>query len=76
MKDGITRKKQNFVDFELTNLDLGRYAQVCGGQLNRYTNYQLYGVCNHFGTMEGGHYIAYCYSQVYKKWYKVRKNDD
>ena len=71
MKDGFTRKKQNFVDFELSNLDLGKYATVCGGTMNRYRNYQLYGVCNHFGTMEGGHYIAYCYSQVYKKWYKV-----
>ena len=74
MKDGFTQKKQNYVDFELNNLDLGIYAKVCDGKLNRYRNYQLYGVCNHFGTMEGGHYIANCYSQVYKKWYKVRNN--
>ena len=72
MKDGFTQKKQNYVDFELTNLNLGVYAEVCDGKLNNYRNYQLYAVCNHFGTMEGGHYIANCYSQVYKRWYKVR----
>ena len=71
MKDGFTQKKQNYVDFELKNLNLGRYAKVCNGQLNRYNDYQLYAVCNHFGTMEGGHYIANCYSQVYNRWYKV-----
>ena len=72
MKDGFTQKKQNYVDFELSNLNLGVYAEVCDGKLNNYRNYQLYAVCNHFGTMEGGHYIANCYSQVYKRWYKVR----
>ena len=71
MKDGFTQKKQNYVDFELKNLNLGKYAKVCNGQLNRYNDYQLYAVCNHFGTMEGGHYIANCYSQVYNRWYKV-----
>ena len=73
MKDGFTQKKQNYVDFELKNLNLGKYAKVCNGQLNRYNDYQLYAVCNHFGTMEGGHYIANCYSQVYNRWYKVRE---
>ena len=71
MKDGFTQKKQNYVDFELNNLNLGKYAKVCNGHLNRYKDYQLYAVCNHFGTMEGGHYIANCYSQVYNRWYKV-----
>jgi len=75
MKHGFTQKKQNYVDFELNDLNLGTYAKVCDGQLNRYKNYQLYGVCNHFGTMEGGHYIANCYSQVYKKWYKYDDNE-
>jgi len=75
MKDGFTQKKQNYVDFELKNLNLGRYAKVCNGQLNRYNDYQLYAVCNHFGTMEGGHYIANCYSQVYNRWYKYDDNE-
>ncbi len=69
-QEAIWTKKQNYVDFELNSLDLGQFARACGGRLNRYREYRLYGVANHFGTMEGGHYTAYCYSQVYDKWHK------
>ena len=62
-------KKQNFVDFDLS-LDVGSYVRACGGRKNNYRDFTLYGVANHFGTMEGGHYTAYCYSQVYDKWHK------
>ena len=68
--DGLSRKKQNFVDFELSDVNFGQYATACHGQLNRYKDYTLYGVSNHFGSLESGHYTAYCYSQVYRKWYK------
>ena len=68
--DGLSRKKQNFVDFEMTDVNLGQYATGCNGQLNRYKDYQLYGVSNHFGSLESGHYTAYCFSQVYGKWFK------
>jgi len=71
--DGISRKKQNMVDFELTGVNFGQYATACRGQLNRYQDYTLYGVCNHYshsGSLESGHYTASCYSQVYRKWYK------
>jgi ubiquitin carboxyl-terminal hydrolase 8 len=36
----------------------------------RYHTYKLYGVSNHYGTMEGGHYTAYCKNTAYSKWYK------
>ena len=62
-------KKQNFVDFDLS-FDVGSYVRACGGKKNNYREFTLYGVANHFGTMEGGHYTAYCYSQVYDKWHK------
>lgn len=68
--DGFSRKKQNMVDFDLTNVNLGGYATGCSGQLNRYDNFTLYGVSNHFGSLESGHYTAFCYSQVYQKWHK------
>ena len=32
--------------------------------------FNLYAVSNHFGSLEGGHYTAYCSSDVLKKWYK------
>ena len=74
--DGISKKMHNFVDFQLTDVDFGIYATACDGQLNRYKDYNLYGVCNHYGgSLESGHYTAYCYSQVYRKWYKYDDTD-
>lgn len=31
--------------------------------------YDLYAVCNHHGTMQGGHYTAYCKNSVDGQWY-------
>ncbi|XP_045504231.1 ubiquitin carboxyl-terminal hydrolase 8 isoform X2 [Colias croceus] len=59
------RKRQTYIDFPLEGLDMGQLA------LNCPTNgYNLYAVSNHYGSMEGGHYTAYCKSSVYGKWYK------
>ncbi|KAJ6216427.1 hypothetical protein RDWZM_007584 [Blomia tropicalis] len=33
------------------------------------TTYNLYGVCCHHGTMQGGHYTAYCKNPVDNCWY-------
>ena len=68
--DGLSRKRQNFVDFELNDLNLGQYAVACNGNLNRHHHYRLHAVCNHMGSMEGGHYTAYCYSEGLRKWFK------
>ena len=35
-----------------------------------WSRFNLYAVSNHFGSLEGGHYTAYCSSDVLKKWYK------
>nr|CAD7598003.1 unnamed protein product [Timema genevievae] len=59
--DGWSRKKQNFVDFPLTSLDMGSFTAYSD---QRYSQYNLYGVSNHYGTMEGGHYTAYCRNNV------------
>jgi ubiquitin carboxyl-terminal hydrolase 8 len=50
------KKLQNLVDFPVEGLDLSRYAK--GYFSNRYI-YDLYGVANHMGSVEGGHYTAY-----------------
>ena len=36
--DGLLRKKQNFIDFELSKMDFGKYATACDGKLNRYSH--------------------------------------
>lgn len=51
-----SRKRQDQVNFPLTNLDLSTY--VCGYDPKKYV-YDLFGVCNHMGGVAGGHYTAY-----------------
>jgi ubiquitin C-terminal hydrolase len=59
------RKNQVFVDFPLENLDLSKY--VIGYDKNSYV-YDLYGVCNHDGSVLGGHYTAFV-KNANDKWY-------
>ncbi|XP_021934283.1 ubiquitin carboxyl-terminal hydrolase 8 isoform X2 [Zootermopsis nevadensis] len=64
--DGWWRKRQTYVDFPF-HLDMSQFTLVPG---QRYVSYDLYGISNHYGTMEGGHYTAYCKNAEYGKWYK------
>jgi ubiquitin C-terminal hydrolase len=32
--------------------------------------YDLYGISNHYGTMNGGHYTAMCENPITKQWYE------
>ncbi|XP_063382733.1 ubiquitin carboxyl-terminal hydrolase 8 isoform X6 [Cydia fagiglandana] len=61
------RKKQTYIDFPLEDLDMRQFSLNCSPN-NQIFN--LYAVSNHYGSMEGGHYTAYCKSSVYGKWYK------
>jgi len=73
-QDGMyTRKKQNFVNFDLKNLNVSQYA--VNGFDNKNSRFNLYAVSNHFGSLEGGHYTAYCSSDVLKRWYKFDDQD-
>lgn len=31
--------------------------------------YDLYGIVNHYGTLYGGHYTAYCKNFLNERWY-------
>lgn len=64
--DGWWRKRQTYVDFPFS-MDVRHFTPVPD---QRYCSYNLYGVSNHYGTMEGGHYTAYCKNTAYNKWYK------
>jgi ubiquitin carboxyl-terminal hydrolase 8 len=59
------RKNQILVDFPLTDLNLSKY--VIGYNKETYI-YDLYGVCNHGGSVLGGHYTSYI-KNANGKWY-------
>ncbi|KAJ8393098.1 hypothetical protein AAFF_G00067810 [Aldrovandia affinis] len=61
------QKLQTFVDFPLENLDLGQY--VMGPKLS-LKRYQLFGVSNHYGGLDGGHYTACCRNAAQQRWFK------
>lgn len=64
--DYTNKKNQRLVHFPLNNLDLTHY--VVGYNKEEYT-YKLYGVCNHFGNANGGHYTAYI-RNANDNWYE------
>ncbi|KAM4749522.1 ubiquitin carboxyl-terminal hydrolase 8 [Rhinophrynus dorsalis] len=60
------QKLQTYVDFPLECLDLSQY--VIGPK--SYKKYNLFGVSNHYGGLDGGHYTAYCKNAIKQKWFK------
>ena len=60
------RKERSLVDFPINNLDLSKY--VIGYDKHSY-KYDLYGICNHSGGSQGGHYYAYV-KNANGKWYE------
>lgn len=61
------QKLQTSVDFPLDSLDLCQY--VIGPKQN-LKKYSLYGVSNHYGGLDGGHYTAYCKNVLKQRWFK------
>mgnify|MGYP001166844700 CR=1 FL=1 len=53
--DGM-RRINKLVDFPIDNLDLTKY--VFGYNKESYV-YELFGICNHMGSPQGGHYNAF-----------------
>ena len=63
--NGFRNKNQALIDFPLTGLDLSCY--VVGYNRSSYV-YDLYAVCNHSGSLLGGHYTSYV-KNANGKWY-------
>ena len=59
------KKNQILIDFPLTELNLSKY--VIGYNKEAYI-YDLYGVCNHGGSVLGGHYTSFV-KNANDKWY-------
>ena len=66
------RKDQRIINFPLENLNLSKY--VIGYNPHDYI-YDLYGVCNHSGCNDGGHYYAYIKHATNKQWYHFNDTD-
>jgi len=64
------RKTEKFVDFPLTDFDLSKYVE---DYLPKRYVYDLYAICNHMGSTDGGHYTAFVKNCV-GKW--LHCNDD
>jgi ubiquitin C-terminal hydrolase len=58
-------KNQILVDFPIRDLDLSKY--VMGYHKGTYV-YDLYGICNHTGGTQGGHYTSFV-KNANGKWY-------
>ncbi|KAL1007626.1 hypothetical protein UPYG_G00089240 [Umbra pygmaea] len=61
------QKLQTTVDFPLENLELSQYVIGPRASVKRYN---LFGVSNHYGGLDGGHYTAFCKNAVKQRWYK------
>ena len=59
------RKNKEMIDFPLEDLDLRKY--IIGYNKNSYV-YDLYGICNHSGGVQGGHYTSFV-KNADGKWY-------
>ena len=67
--DGLWRKKQSNVQFPLDNLDMSPFV-INKEARYRHHQYHLYGVVNHFGSMESGHYTAFCRGATSGRWHR------
>lgn len=56
-------KNNKNIIFPIEGLDISKYA------LNSSGTYDLYAISNHFGSLGGGHYTAYCKNPIDEKWY-------
>lgn len=64
--NNASKKDNTLVTFDINKpLDLSKY--VCGYSPDTY-KYELYGVCNHYGSVMGGHYTAVV-KNANGKWY-------
>ena len=59
-------KINNVVNFPIDSLDLSKY---CMGYDKHKSHFNLFGICNHIGSSNGGHYYSYCKNSN-GKWYE------
>ncbi|XP_066491259.1 ubiquitin carboxyl-terminal hydrolase 50 [Tiliqua scincoides] len=60
------KKLRTDIYYPLNNLDLSCYIYPL---FRKNPKYHLFGVVNHFGDLDGGHYTAFCKHTVTQNWY-------
>ena len=66
------KKIKAFVDYPVEGFDIGpylkcKYWDILGNKDKKPIMYDLYGVVNHYGSLGGGHYTAFCQNFINKK---------
>ena len=69
--NNLNKKLNNIIHTPLIGLDLCKY--VIGYNREKYI-YELFGICNHNGESQGGHYTAYIKNSN-QKWYHFNDTD-
>jgi len=69
------KKINSLIDFPIKDLDLDKYIskEKDKDENNKYmseTKYDLFGVVNHYGSLEYGHYTSFCKNQHNSNWYE------
>jgi len=67
-------KLNNVIDFPIVDFNINRYMAEYPKRMNNFT-YDLIGVSNHVGNINGGHYYAYVKSQTDNRWYCLDDNN-
>lgn len=62
-----SKKISEKVDFPVDGLNMSNYVLHKGD--GKKIIYDLYAVSNHFGSLSGGHYTAFCKNPILKKWF-------
>lgn len=74
--DARKRKLSTMVDFPLCDLDITPYVHEDARKEGETFLYDLIAVCNHFGNVDFGHYIAFCKDTIdgVEKWFEYDDN--
>ena len=59
-------KINSFVEFPTEELDMKNFSK----NKDEKSKYELIGVSNHYGEMNGGHYTAYCKNHFTNSWFE------
>ena len=62
----FNKKINNIIDIPINDVDLSKYVK---GYNSESYIYDLFGICNHSGNCNGGHYTAYV-KNANNKWYE------